>query len=60
MTIEEFKKQEIERMLSEHLSVTEIANSLGITRQSVWNWLKKNGYEEVSTWRKIQETGEAK
>ena len=42
MTIEEFKKQEILRMIEDGLSMQRMANSLGITRQSVANWLWAN------------------
>lgn len=45
MTIKQFIKQELERMLKEHPYITmqEMANSLGVTKQSIKNWLGEYG-----------------
>lgn len=55
MTIEEFKKTEIERLLKEGKTTREIGFSLGISRQAVFDWLTKNGYKSNSTWKKREE-----
>ena len=52
MTLEEFKEQEIIRMLDAGKSTVEIAESLGISRQSVYNWLIKNGYKNNNIWER--------
>ena len=52
MTIEEFKKQEIERMLSEGKTTQEIGDSLGLTKQAICNWLNQHGYKSVTKWIK--------
>lgn len=52
MTIEDFKKQEIERMIELNYTLQQMGDSLGITKQAVHNWMKKNGYKSKTHWKK--------
>ena len=55
MTIEEFKKQEIERMVDLGFTLQQMGDSLGITKQAISLWMKRNNYIIKSQWKKKTE-----